>query len=64
MLHWGSQGIRRNLQEAAEYYRLGAQGNDPVANYDYGIVLLRVRHLLFGHSRSKIHKEREREKTK
>ena len=46
MLHWGSQGITRNLREAAEYYRMGAEGadgNDPVATYDYGVVLLRVR---------------------
>ena len=45
MLHWGSQGITRNLREAAEYYRMGAEGadgNDPVATYDYGVVLLRV----------------------
>ena len=45
MLHWGSQGIARNLREAAEYYRMGAEGadgNDPVATYDYGVVLLRV----------------------
>ena len=45
MLHWGSQGITRNLREAAEYYRMGAEGadvNDPVATYDYGLVLLRV----------------------
>ncbi len=42
MLHWGSHGVARNLREAAELYRLGAQGDDPVANYDYGVVLLRV----------------------
>ena len=49
MLHWGSQGIGRNLRAAAEYYRMGAeegQGADPVANYDYGVVLLRVRIVL------------------
>ncbi len=44
LLHWGSQGIQRNLQAAAEYYRQGAQGDDPQGNYDYGIVLLRVGH--------------------
>ncbi len=42
MLFWGAQGIRRNIDAAVEYYRLGAESNDPAALYDYGILLLRV----------------------
>ncbi|XP_064599462.1 protein sel-1 homolog 3-like [Liolophura sinensis] len=40
-LFWGSQGLQRNVQAALEYFRLGAEQQDPVSMYDYGIVLMR-----------------------
>lgn len=42
MFYWGSQGIKRNLAAAAEYYRMSASTGDPVALYDYGIIQLKV----------------------
>jgi TPR repeat protein len=42
LLFWGSQGVKRNLQAAVEYYRMSAQSQDPVALHDLGIVLLKV----------------------
>ena len=42
LLFWGSQGVKRNLQAAVEYYRMGAESNDPVALHDLGVVLLKV----------------------
>lgn len=41
LLFWGAQGIRRNLQAAVDYYRQGAEQGDTVAQYDYGIALLK-----------------------
>ncbi|XP_069115229.1 protein sel-1 homolog 3-like [Argopecten irradians] len=40
-LFWGSQGLKRNMAAATEYFRLGAQAQDPQAMYDYGIILLK-----------------------
>ena len=34
--------MKRNLQAAVEYYRMGAQSNDPAALHDLGLVLLKV----------------------
>ena len=42
LLFWGQQGLKRNLQAAVEYYRMGAEKQDPTSMYDYGIVLLKV----------------------
>lgn len=41
-LYWGSQGLKRNLEAAIEYFRMGAETEDPQSMYDYGVVLLRV----------------------
>ncbi|CAH1796540.1 unnamed protein product [Owenia fusiformis] len=41
LLHFGSQGLQRNLEAAVEYYRAGAETQDPTALYDYGVVLMR-----------------------
>ena len=43
ILYWGAQGIKRNLEAAYEYYKMGAETEDPQAMYDYGVVLMRVR---------------------
>lgn len=43
MLFWGTQGVRRDLELAAHYYRMGAENQDVQAMHDYGIVLLKVR---------------------
>ncbi|KAK3106808.1 hypothetical protein FSP39_000229 [Pinctada imbricata] len=40
-LFWGSQGLKRNMQAAIEYFKMGAESQDPVAMYDYGILLVR-----------------------
>ncbi|XP_060064051.1 protein sel-1 homolog 3-like [Ylistrum balloti] len=40
-LFWGSQGLKRNMAAATEYFRLGAETQDPQAMYDYGIILLK-----------------------
>ena len=42
LLFWGAQGIKRNLAAAVDYYREGAEANDPTSQYNYGLVLLRV----------------------
>lgn len=42
MLFWGSQGLKRNIQAAVEYYKMGIESKDPVAMYDYGILMMRV----------------------
>ena len=42
LLFWGTQGVKRDLRAAAEYYRMGADRNDPQSLHDYGIVLLKV----------------------
>ena len=42
MMFWGSGGIKRDLAAAVEQYRIAAETGDTVAQYDYGIVLLRV----------------------
>lgn len=42
LLYWGSKGIKRNIKRALEFYRRGADADDPVAQFDYGIVLLKV----------------------
>jgi TPR repeat protein len=42
MLYWGSQGIKRDIVAALDYYRQAAESGDPQALYDYGIVLLKV----------------------
>ncbi len=42
LLYWGSQGVQRNLAQAVELYRLGAEAGDHPSMYDYGIVLLKV----------------------
>ncbi|OWF53033.1 protein sel-1 homolog 3-like [Mizuhopecten yessoensis] len=41
VLFWGSQGMKRNMAAATEYFRLGAESQDPQAMYDYGIILLK-----------------------
>lgn len=44
LLYWGSQGVERNLEEAAEYYQVAAENEeleDPQALYDYGIVMIK-----------------------
>ncbi|CAD5121683.1 DgyrCDS10169 [Dimorphilus gyrociliatus] len=41
LLFWGAQGIRRNLQAAVNYYREGAEQGNTIAQYDYGIALLK-----------------------
>ncbi|XP_048772690.2 protein sel-1 homolog 3-like [Ostrea edulis] len=41
MLFWGTQGLKRNIQAAVEYYKMGVESEDPVAMYDYGIILMR-----------------------
>ncbi|KAJ8316168.1 hypothetical protein KUTeg_006182 [Tegillarca granosa] len=40
-LFWGSNGLRRNMQAAIDYFRMGAETQDPQAMYDYGIVVLK-----------------------
>ena len=42
MLYWGAQGVNRDVTAALEYYRQAAESGDPVALYDYGIVILKV----------------------
>jgi len=42
LLFWGQQGMKRNIESAIQYYKMGAEAEDPQAMYDYGIVLLRV----------------------
>ncbi|CAK8696804.1 protein sel-1 homolog 3-like isoform X2 [Clavelina lepadiformis] len=41
LLYWGQQGLQRNLNAAFEYYKKAAQGGDPTALYDYGVILLK-----------------------
>nr|CAB3265949.1 protein sel-1 homolog 3-like [Phallusia mammillata] len=41
LMYWGQQGLQRNLDAAFRYYEEAAQGGDPMAMYDYGIVLLK-----------------------
>ncbi|KAL5011222.1 hypothetical protein ScPMuIL_011695, partial [Solemya velum] len=40
-LYWGSQGLKRNLNSAMEYFKMGAENNDPESTYDYGILLMK-----------------------
>jgi TPR repeat protein len=42
ILFWGTQGVQRDVARAMEYYRTGAESQDPVAQFDYGVVLLKV----------------------
>ena len=42
LLYWGQQGLQRNLEAAFKYYEEAAKGGDPVAMYDYGLVLMKV----------------------
>lgn len=44
MLFWGQMGVNRDIEAAVELYRLNAEQNpmNAVAQYDYGIVLMRV----------------------
>ncbi|KAJ8035238.1 Protein sel-1-like 3 [Holothuria leucospilota] len=43
MLFWGQMGVNRDIEAAVELYRLNAEQNplNAVAQYDYGIVLMR-----------------------
>ncbi|TRY54908.1 hypothetical protein DNTS_021325 [Danionella cerebrum] len=41
MLLWGSNGVDKDLQAAAVWYAKSAQQMDPVAIYDYAILLLK-----------------------
>ncbi|XP_014662812.1 PREDICTED: protein sel-1 homolog 3-like isoform X2 [Priapulus caudatus] len=36
--YWGTNGLRRNMQAALEYYKKAAQTKDPEALYNYGIL--------------------------
>ena len=48
LLYWGTQGVRRDVNAAVDYYRMGAEAGDLNAMHDYAIVLLKVRiHTLF-----------------
>ncbi|XP_061169647.1 protein sel-1 homolog 3-like [Saccostrea echinata] len=41
MMFWGTQGLKRNVQAAVEYYKMGVESKDPSAMYDYGVLLMR-----------------------
>lgn len=41
LLYWGTQGVRRDVNAAVDYYRLGAEAGDLNAMHDYAIVLLK-----------------------
>ncbi|ELU16606.1 hypothetical protein CAPTEDRAFT_191910 [Capitella teleta] len=42
LMYWGQQGVKRNVELAMQYYKAGAENsNDPGAQYDYGVVLLK-----------------------
>ena len=43
LLYWGSHGLKRNLADAMEYFKMSAETGDAQSQYDYGIVLIRVR---------------------
>ncbi len=48
MLFWGQQGVAPDIQTAVKHYERGATKlHDPVSMYDYAIVLLTVRILVF-----------------
>ncbi|CAH1794122.1 unnamed protein product [Owenia fusiformis] len=40
MLHWGSQGVARNPQKAAFYFKRGADAGDAESMYNYGFILM------------------------
>ena len=42
MLYWGARGVTRDTDAAVNYYKMGAEAEDPVSQYDYGIILLKV----------------------
>ena len=44
-LFWGSQGLKRNMQAAMEYFRMGADADDPQMQFDYGLLLLKVQYV-------------------
>ena len=44
ILYWGARGVARNTDEAVNYYRMAAKGDNPAALYNYGIVLMKVCH--------------------
>ncbi|XP_074652481.1 protein sel-1 homolog 3-like isoform X1 [Tubulanus polymorphus] len=41
LYYWGAQGIQRNLEAAADVYRMGAERRDPQSLYNYGLVTLK-----------------------
>ncbi|KAK2190344.1 hypothetical protein NP493_83g00004 [Ridgeia piscesae] len=41
LLYWGTQGVRRDVNAAVDYYRMGAEAGDLNAMHDYAIVLLK-----------------------
>ena len=45
LLYWGHKGLQRNLQAALKYYEDAAKDGDPIAMYDYGLALIKVRHV-------------------
>ena len=56
LLFWGTQGLKRDLRAAAEYYRIGAESNDPGALFDYAIVRMRVSHNTYSSARLLSHR--------
>ncbi|ESO89489.1 hypothetical protein LOTGIDRAFT_165081 [Lottia gigantea] len=38
-LFWGQNGVKRNIDAAMNYFKAGAEQQDPEAMYDYGILL-------------------------
>ena len=49
MMFWGQGGVNRDMKAAVRYYAMTVKEapKNPVGLYDYGIVLLRVRLILW-----------------
>lgn len=37
ILYWGKQGLKRNFETSAKYFKLGAENNDPHSLYNYAV---------------------------